>query len=928
MASSQNMDLSKLSLSSQLHPTNHYGPVTALKFHQELVVCGYGPYLKIFSVPDGKLVQSHQVFKRNKIHCISINDETSQIIVSGGNSFSIIDLNDISRNQEKSINEWIIATEYLDQHTVLILTSHNVIYKMNSSTFAFDKIHCNEKSILYSGSIYVGDRILIAAGTVMDGVIIWDLSTRQIVHNLKHHKGSIFGVQINKSGKYIATCSDDRSIKLYDYKTGDVLGEGWGHGSRIWHLCFLNTDDIRLISMGEDCTMRIWHYDSNELRQVGIKEGHLGKHIWSGDCNKANTLAITGGADGKVIAHCLRPPQLQIVSLQNWPDDSGSSDVIKQFVHVSNKLIVLTKMGTLVDSETAKLLPLEESETPKLMNLIMKANDETIFVQNQQGDLLVMDINSYSKKWYSRGFKVTNLLVDGSNILSISPDKNVPYEFRMFSNDDCQTIHLHQQLMFTPTCLKYDQTNNWVMVFGRNASLIIYDLGNNSHKVFKKILSGDTITSASILQSRKGFLQCFITIRDGVYGVFNLTDIGSLELVHSNKVAKTLEGSFFDEDLILYGFKSGYFFVWNETKQFEIAKRFCGGGHRLWQFCPQKYQFAYINDCTLLIDTFHTTRLLNEGTHGREIRGVSICPQQEADGSRLVLTASEDTVIRLGKINKTLVTFFWSMNYHVSGMQDVKFMNGEYAGSCAANEEFFLWKIDRSGRVPFMKQYAVLKPSTTIPDLRIMDFTWKETPQGFMIITIYSDSGIKVWSFGHDAKSFTLLGQGHYTTACLLNVDLVFVEDVTYLLTSATDGHIAVWKFQGRDLGKPLFTQKIHQSGIQGLVLFQDRQELKLVTGGDDNALVVSSLDLDELSWTSTYSALDAASATITSISKVNNKVVVTSVDQVVKLWLVEGALTCDSQVYTTVADTSCCDHVDGVVVIGGAGLSVYNVYN
>lgn len=186
--------MSSLSLSGSPNPISsvnedlfqilqHYGPVTALKIHMNYIICGYGSILKIFKIEKDfthQLVFNRQILDRNKIHNISVSPCGTRIILSGGRSFIVLNISDLlntnhASSKEKAINEWITSTEFLDNNTVLILTSHNIVYKVDVSDMEsnqhfeiVDRIHCNEKSILYTGSIrIIGEKTLIAAGTVM-----------------------------------------------------------------------------------------------------------------------------------------------------------------------------------------------------------------------------------------------------------------------------------------------------------------------------------------------------------------------------------------------------------------------------------------------------------------------------------------------------------------------------------------------------------------------------------------------------------------------------------------------------------------------------------------------------------------------------------------------------------------------------------------
>lgn len=952
---------------SLLTPLQHYGPVTSLKIHKDTILCGYGPILRKFSISkEISLVSSQQIFGRNKIHGISTGFD--KILVVGGRSFCVIE--DGKPLVEKAINEWIITGEFLDINTLVLLTSHNVIYKIDLRTFELvEKIHCNEKSILYSGSIRVGEnRTVVAAGTVMDGVIIWDLDTKEIIHTLTDHKGSIFCVKVDKDFKYIASCSDDRTIKLYNFQ-GKLLSEGWGHGSRIWNLEFFN--GTNLISMGEDCTTRMWGYNNTETLQPleVIDDCHLGKHVWSGDIDTHHNIAVTGGADGRVRVHDLSMlhkdyKSYGIEEIAKEADYTlAKNEAIKSFVELSSsKLVAITTIGkVLVLDSQWTVVDLTDDEVLILgSKAILKQipGSNSVMISSQNGKILLLEFNStVTKTWFDneefQGSTVTNLLISpGSDffVMSDIPNPKIPFQVKRFSSQEGIrlvekfTIEQPQQSRFTATSIKYDAVNNWLIIFSRHVTMMVYDLKEGKSHVFKKITAGDTITSSTILNSSKGRVEFMITVRDGIYmvGVLEVdqsSDSPNLTILMQNKLSRGfIEGGFFKGgDLILYGFRSTYFYVWNETKQLEITKELCGGSHRFWDlFVGEEYKFVYLNKSTITIVThkerFANYGLIHDGTHGREIRGLAVSPSTETDGSKLIVTASEDTVVRLGKLFLDgTVKYFWCMNNHISGMQDIKFITDKYICSSAANEEFFIWKLDQlHDGTPIINQYASLKPSTSIPDLRIMDFAFLINDKGFLIVTVYSDSQIKLWQFDHTTKGFQLLIDGFYTNCCLLNVNILQRNNKIYILTGATDGHIAIWRIDDlmekkiTQLGKPIVKQQLHQSSIKALKVFEEQDHVKVITGGDDNALILSELKFDDIiTWELKSFIEDGASATFTSISALGDKIVTTSVDQIVRLWEYKDGLKCLEERYTTVADTGCSDGEMGIV-IGGAGLSIW----
>lgn len=1006
----------------------HYGPITAIKLVSNYILCGYGPILKVFKLDENdreKLIFSKKVINRNKIHHIAVSNSGNKVIVSGGRSFKILNFSDIISNsaqvddlREKGINEWIICSEFLSDDYCIILTSHNIVYKVDvkasncSQDFHIsDKIHCDEKSILYSGSLSVIEgKVIVAAGTVMNGVIIWDLEKRKIIHNLVDHEGSIFGVTIDDNREFIVSCSDDRTVRLFDFKTGMQLAIGWGHGSRIWGLRFLkNRHSTRIFSIGEDCTARIWEYEKSNsaLKQIKFFENHSGKHIWSGDVDDQNlNVCVTGGADGRLLLTDISDIGTQGAKSHSKEAIFNSSgygfaknEIIKQFVELVDLqlLVILTSLGNILilDEKTDKWskLNLDEDERKVFDNFgILKSCNSlrSICVCSREGQLLMLHFNSSgqleSKKWHSffnhEGEKVTNYfdVYDHTTglwfILFDCSNPKIPFLLVKVKSSDASVIisESHKLIkpentMFTCTSLSYDNINSWIVLGSRLSSIAIYDLSNDSEditgNVFRKITPGDTITSVSIVALDIDSAILLITLRDGYYSFLQLLstrDGLQILVLHMSKISRGfLERGFIqDHELIFCGFRSSSFFMWNETKRIEFCSEVCGGIHRQWDIIRQSgqsmsYKFIYVNKSTLHSRLFtsrfsvkHMGELIS-GTHGREIRDITFSPYQLKDNSRLILTASEDTNIRLGKIfSDGKMQNIWTMNDHISGLQRVKFLNSSFAASSAANEEFFIWKIQIiNGSRPFIFKFASLPQESDHLDLRIMDFDSFQYKDGLVISTVYSNSQIRIWFFDPHSRKFTLLVDDSYTTCCILNTKFIKFSDFqVYLLISATDGHIALWNigqiinqaFESRDtksLGNVIVKQQLHQNSVKAIELTpMDNLNYRLVTGGDDNSLTLSHLQFLENSSSvviETKSFIEkAASSTITSIAYSGNQsYIVSSVDQVVREWKHEGeALKCVAAKYSTVADTGCVEATtfqhNSVIAIGGAGLSAW----
>lgn len=940
-------------LSTRFRPLNHYGPVTALKIYKNYIIVGYGPTLKIFHINDeASLIFDKQVFHRNKIHHIDINAENDTVVISGGRSFlvlllaELIDTKSVSA-MEHTINEWIVTSYVLDDKHILLLNSHNTIIKIDTTNFSVvDKIDCKEKSILYSGSITKlpsGD-IYVAAGTVMNGTIIWDLYSQTIKHNLTDHEGSIFGIKIDPSGQYIVSCSDDRSIKLYSFNEGKLLATGWGHGSRIWSLEFFSGKPLKIMSCGEDCTMRMWEYTPGHelLEQIELWENfHRGKHIWSGDVDNADLkIAVTGGADGKVRVHDLTQQNRQKFSLSEISSTISVSktDFIRDYFELLGFLVLLMSNGYLLIRRDNKFTSLGHFAEFDGFGVVSGfAELGVVLICARDGRILSID-DSATPTWITTptSNKIVNMLLDTSYgryfVLLESPNPNVPFTLHeltltMTGLQMSQTWDIPKpEPRFGVTAMAVDTVHHKLILASKKVTIGIFDLETLVASVFKKISPGDSVSSLSIITTTPESLQVLIVARDGFYTIAEITPALSLNILQQNKITRgVIEGGFMhNNELVLYGFKSSYFFVWNETKQIEIMNEQCGGsGHRHYKFYHDEakhFRFIYTLKSELCIRTHHvrfndTFGLIQNGTHGREIRDVTI-----SSDHKLVATSSEDSSICLSKLSDDgKLVNIWNMTNHVSGMQKIKFLSKHFIASSAANEEFIIWKLSWSGELPMLMEYNRLNPTKEIPDLRVMDFSSIENDVGFTIATVYSDSNIKVWQFDFDT-GFHLLNSWFYSTCCILNCQFL---NNHHLLIGTTDGCVTIYD---TTTAKAVAKEKLHQSGVKAIGIHQDY----LITGGDDNAITVSQVNNTSIKLIDRVE--DAASATITSIGYVDNKsFIATSVDQIVRLWTFSlGKLVCTGARYTTIADTGCCDTTTvnnkTLAVIGGAGISTWEI--
>ena len=83
------------------------------------------------------------------------------------------------------------------------------------------------------------------------------MNTGECLHTLPAHTQRIRMVVFNQDGSVLASCSNDRTVKLWDVNTGEQIRTITGHDKPIWTIA-INPDDNILASGGEDETIKLW----------------------------------------------------------------------------------------------------------------------------------------------------------------------------------------------------------------------------------------------------------------------------------------------------------------------------------------------------------------------------------------------------------------------------------------------------------------------------------------------------------------------------------------------------------------------------------------------------------------------------------------------------------------------------------------------
>lgn len=382
----------------------------------------------------------------------------------------------------------------------------------------------------------------------------------------------------------------------------------------------------------------------------------------------------------------------------------------------------------------------------------------------------------------------------------LSPVDNQNFSEGRKTIEIVQNVLLNLPAKFIATSSFFLESQNLLVVGSRSGRLTIYDLlARKSNPVtctyISEIIHGhgeDAITSIELVPTATSGhfpedLYILTTGRDGRFGVHQIfvkrvdqkeAYIG-LQTVHTcaPPFGPNIEGARFvdgSNDLLLWGFRSKHFVVWNETQKTEVITVDCGGASRNWAYSPRiggngggHFVWTKASICKVQSQAQASHEVLHHGGHGREIKTMAISPTfigESGQCLRYIATGAEDTAIRIFNYDagytldatkgfKCLGIF----TNHKTGIQQVKWSpDGNYLFSAAGLEEFFIWRVRSVPCIGVgMFCEAQFPPVTESCDLRIMDFDVIEvdyengenegtTRHEYILSLVYSDSSIRV----------------------------------------------------------------------------------------------------------------------------------------------------------------------------------------
>ena len=300
------------------------------------------------------------------------------------------------------------------------------------------------------------DNRYIVSGSDDKTVRLWDFKSGKLLKTLNGHSNSVNSVAISSDNRYIVSGSSDKTVKLWDVNSGNFLKTFSEHLSSVNSIA-ISSDSKYIVSGSWDKTVKLWDVNSGKLLKTF--RGHYST-IYSVAISSDNRYIVSGSWDNTVKLWEINSGKL--LKTLNGHSNSVNSVAISS----DNRYIV---SGS--SDKTVKLWDISSGKQLKNFNIFSVVNSVKISADNRY--IISGNSDRTAKLWSisnsDKPLKTLNekysliksvaISNDNKHIVSSTIDKtikifnieNIKYNFKDISNIVQKSLDDYLTLPLVPT---------------------------------------------------------------------------------------------------------------------------------------------------------------------------------------------------------------------------------------------------------------------------------------------------------------------------------------------------------------------------------------------------------------------------------------------------------------------------------------------
>lgn len=143
---------------------------------------------------------------------------------------------------------------------------------------------------------------------------IWDYESGDYEKTLKGHTDSVQDLAFDPTGKILASCSADMTVKLWDFQSYECIRTMHGHDHNVSSVTFMPNGD-HLLSCSRDCTLKVWEVSSGFCKKTFVGHNDWIKMVRVNQdgsllatCSKDHTIIVWNANQSDLLASNISNP--------------------------------------------------------------------------------------------------------------------------------------------------------------------------------------------------------------------------------------------------------------------------------------------------------------------------------------------------------------------------------------------------------------------------------------------------------------------------------------------------------------------------------------------------------------------------------------------------------------------------------------------